>query len=151
VVFIKEIVPRWAIASIARAFYGENYVSLPMSHKLLATDQNSTAAEYAWKSQAGWNKLQLSAAGKPELPADVSEEQFITEHYWGYAAQKDGRCVEYRVEHPPWRVWHAQSARFEGEATSVYGPNLAAALKCPPAPAFLAEGSPVTVFRGRVL
>ena len=151
VVFIKEIVPRRVIAAVARAFYGENYVSLPMSHKLLATDQNSTAAEYAWKSQASWNKLQLWAAGKPELPVGGSEEQFITEHYWGYASQKDGRCVEYRVEHLPWRVWRAQSSWFEGDATSVYGSNLAATLTCPPTSAFLAEGSPVTVFRGRVL
>src|SRR5271170_3506639 len=32
VVFIAEIVPRWAIAKIARLAYGENYVCLPMRH-----------------------------------------------------------------------------------------------------------------------
>ena len=32
VVFIKEIVPRRAVAWIARAVYGENYIALPMSH-----------------------------------------------------------------------------------------------------------------------
>src|SRR5262249_56869663 len=30
VVFLKEIVPRSAIAAIARVFYNENYVALPM-------------------------------------------------------------------------------------------------------------------------
>jgi len=34
VVFIKEFVPRRAIACIARAFYNENYFALPMSHHI---------------------------------------------------------------------------------------------------------------------
>src|SRR6187455_2734884 len=32
VVFVKEIVPRRAIAWLARLLYNENYVALPMSH-----------------------------------------------------------------------------------------------------------------------
>src|SRR5437870_12994009 len=32
VVFIRELVPRHAVALIARAFYGEHYVALPMKH-----------------------------------------------------------------------------------------------------------------------
>src|SRR5215471_6677207 len=35
VVFIREIVPRLAIATVARMVYNENYVSFPMSHRLL--------------------------------------------------------------------------------------------------------------------
>src|SRR5438105_8040607 len=34
VVFIKEIVPRIAIAATARLLYGEKYVALPMRHDL---------------------------------------------------------------------------------------------------------------------
>ncbi|MDH3674634.1 MAG: DUF2071 domain-containing protein, partial [Anaerolineae bacterium] len=32
VVFIKEIVPKIAIAKIARAIYNENYIAIPMRH-----------------------------------------------------------------------------------------------------------------------
>src|SRR5262245_38757361 len=32
VVFVRELVPRWAIATIARRAYNEPYLSLPMSH-----------------------------------------------------------------------------------------------------------------------
>lgn len=32
--FIKEIVPRAAIALVARVLYNENYVALPMSHRV---------------------------------------------------------------------------------------------------------------------
>ena len=34
VVFIRELVPRPAIALVARAFYGENYISVPMKHEI---------------------------------------------------------------------------------------------------------------------
>ncbi len=34
VVFIRELVPRRAIAFVARTFYGENYVAVPMKHEI---------------------------------------------------------------------------------------------------------------------
>ncbi len=34
VVFVRELVPRRAIALVARAFYGENYLALPMKHEI---------------------------------------------------------------------------------------------------------------------
>src|SRR5215510_8478342 len=39
VVFIKELVPRRAIAWTARTLYGENYVAVPMGHRV-DIDQN---------------------------------------------------------------------------------------------------------------
>jgi hypothetical protein len=34
VVFIRELVPRRAIALVARTFYGENYLAVPMKHEI---------------------------------------------------------------------------------------------------------------------
>jgi hypothetical protein len=82
------------------------------------------------------------------LPAEGSLPQFITEHYWGYAAQRGGGTVEYQVEHPQWKVGDATSAQFSGDAEKYYGPQFAKTLGLPPDSAFLAEGSAVTVFRG---
>jgi uncharacterized protein len=36
--------------------------------------------------------------------APGSQEEFITEHYWGYTACGE-RTSEYRVEHPRWKIW----------------------------------------------
>ncbi len=85
------------------------------------------------------------------LPLDDAEETFITEHYWGYARQRDGTTIEYRVEHPRWRVWRAVSALLECDVTSLYGPRFAEALSALPCSAFVAEGSPVVVRRGNLL
>ena len=41
VVFIRELVPRRAIALVARTFYGENYVAVPMKHEIEHLDAES--------------------------------------------------------------------------------------------------------------
>jgi hypothetical protein len=75
-----------------------------------------------------------------------SEEEFITEHYWGYTRQRDGGTIEYRVEHPRWNVWTAVDSRLEGDIARVYGDAFAEALSGTPTSAFVADGSPVTVY-----
>ena len=151
VVFIREIVPRRAIALVARAFYNENYIALPMAHNISRSEDGSISASYRWRSGGRWSDLRFASQGNPEPSKDGSEEQFIAEHYWGYAAQRDGGCVEYRVTHPSWNVWQARHAEFIGDAEPLYGPAFAAALSERPSSAFLADGSPVTVMRGRKL
>jgi uncharacterized protein YqjF (DUF2071 family) len=151
VVFIKEIVPRWAIAAVARRFYNEKYVSLPMRHQIQPNGESGLSVEYGWRSRERWSRMSMATVGIPALPGEGSEEQFITEHYWGYAAQLDGGCMEYRVAHPSWRVWNTLDAKFEGDLVELYGQDLSAALAGTPTSAFLAEGSEVTVYRGRKL
>jgi uncharacterized protein len=150
VTFVREIVPRWLIAAVARIVYNERYVALPMSHEIKSSP-SGLAVEYGWKSGTSRNRIKAMATGTPALPENGSQEQFITEHYWGYAAQKDGGCVEYQVQHPPWKVWPAAEAMFEGDTTKLYGAGLNAVLKKPPQSAFLAEGSTVSIHRGRRL
>ena len=151
VVFIREMVPRRAIAFVARTFYGENYVALPTAHEIRSVSDNSLRVAYRWRNGKCWSEINLEADGNPELPGEGSVEQFITEHYWGYAAQPGGGCVEYRVTHPSWRVWQVRQSAFEGDAEKFYGKDIAAVLRGEPESAFLAEGSAVTVMRGRKL
>jgi uncharacterized protein len=149
VVFIREIVPRWAIATIARTLYNENYVALPMFHQIHANNGGELEVNYSWQSGNILNRIGLAVSGEPALPKSGSEEQFITEHYWGYTAQKDGTCTEYQVTHPAWKVWSGEKIVVKGNLENLYGSNFAEVLKAPPASAFLADGSAVTVSRGR--
>jgi uncharacterized protein YqjF (DUF2071 family) len=151
VVFIREVVPLHAIAFVARRFYNENYVALPMAHEIRTFDDNRLQVGYRWRSGSRWSEINLETEGNSELPANDSMEQFITEHYWGYAAQPDGGCVEYRVTHPSWKVWQIRDSAFEGDSEKLYGKDFAAVLRGKPQSALLAEGSAVTVMRGRRL
>ncbi len=151
VVFIREMVPRHAIAFVARSFYNENYVALPMEHEIRSAGDNGLRVVYRWRSGNCWSEMNVETDGNSELPCEGSVEQFITEHYWGYAAQPGGGCVEYGVKHPSWKVWQVRQSAFAGDTEKLYGREIAAVLRGDPDSAFLAEGSAVTVMRGRRL
>ena len=150
VVFIREFVPRYAVAAVARFAFNENYSRVPMSRRIQTRAEGDvTEAEYAWGSGRDRCTMRIETEEAIFLPPDGSLGQFTTEHYWGYSAEPDGGCLEYEVQHPRWRVRKAKRASFSGNAARFYGAGFAQALTQEPDSAFLTEGSPVTVFKGR--
>ena len=149
VVFIRELVPRPAIAITARLTYNEPYHALPMRHAFRGTRSDGGPAEvsYGWRSAAQWTTLEAKVAGEGRVPATESQEAFVTEHYWGYTRQRDGSTIEYEVRHPRWTVWPVRPSPLGGDVEGVYGPTFARILRGPPVSAFLADGSPVTVYQ----
>ena len=151
VVFIKEIVPRAAIAIVARVIYNENYVAMPMRHHIDMENgslKSEGAVEYGWRWMGRWNLLRVETKGEPRCLEKGSEEEFIAEHYWGYAAQRKGGSVEYQVEHPRWRVWQSAKASFDCDSAALYGDRFVECLSAVPHSAFLADGSQVVVRKG---
>jgi len=148
VAFVRELVPKPAIAGVARFAFCEPYASVPMSHDVRDDgegDARRVSVTYGWRDRTGECTVALRAEGDPALPAPGSLEQFIAEHYWGYGADRKGRGLEYAVRHDPWRVWTAAGASFAGNAARMYGTELARAISGTPDSAFLAEGSAVSV------
>jgi hypothetical protein len=149
VVFIRELVPRYWVAAIARLGYNEKYLSVPMSHRIqTALPDGAIEAEYAWGAGPQRCSVRVATENESFLPGEGSLSQFITEHYWGYAAQADGGCKEYEVQHPRWPVRIAREVQVEGDQSSFYGDAFSEVLQRPPNSAFLALGSPVQVFKG---
>ncbi len=148
VVFIKELVPKKAIAFVARKIYNENYIALPMSHRIEKVGEDVQSVSYAWRFKNHKNILKLVVQGLAQPLVDGSIQEFITEHYWGYAKQRDGSTMEYRVEHPRWRVWVGQAAELDCQVADLYGERFGQFLSRPPASAFLADGSEVKVYKG---
>jgi uncharacterized protein len=143
VVFVRELVPKRAIATIARTFYGEPYLAVPMKHEIEHVDLRVKVA-YSWRRGLKWESLEMSASGEPRsIPAD-SHAEFITQHYWGYTCFRGG-CSEYRVEHPRWKIWNAESFELRADVSSLYGEQFVETLNAPPRSAFIAEGSPIQV------
>lgn len=148
VVFVREIVPRAAIALVARRVYNEPYLALPMTHRINGSAGRVASVEYAWRHAGRQHRLQLDTKGAPEPLSEGSEAEFITEHYWGYNRQRDGSTLEYQVDHPRWRVSEATEARLECDVERLYGRSFCECLSGRPSSAFLAEGSAVRVFQG---
>ena len=147
VVFIRELVPRAAIAWVARLRYNEPYRALRMRRRIAmaAEPGGSVSVDYEWMAGGEWAGVHVTARGRPMPIAPDTEEEFIAHHLWGYTRQRDGSTIEYAVAHARWNVWQATSARLDGDLSRVYPPELARAIARPPDSAFLADGSDVTV------
>jgi uncharacterized protein YqjF (DUF2071 family) len=174
VVFVREIVPRRAVAVIANRLYYENYITRPIRSSITMAGSELSVGdtvEYAWSPcsrplrgrthrgqlqggaqlPADWSRLAGRVAAPLALPPAGSLENFIVEHYWGYSRGRDGRTREYRVAHPPWRVAAADNIAWECDVAATYDGPFCELLSVPPASAIIADGSAIQVFRGRIV
>lgn len=147
VCFIRELVPRSAIAITARLGYNEPYVAVKMSHRIEPSVEapHPDRVEYAWLMGREWCRIEARPAGQAASLVAGSHEEFITEHYWGYTRQRDGGTVEYRVEHDPWQVRRIPMPILDGDLAATYGPVFGKVLRGPPDSALMANGSPIVV------
>jgi len=146
VVFVKEIVPKPALTFVANTIYRENYETMPMSHSW-TLDDNLTV-EYKWKN-GRWNSLKVITAKNPSSIKSGSEEEFITEHYWGYTRISNETTSEYEVEHPKWEVYQTKNYLIDVDFADIYGPDFEFLNSQKPKSVFLAEGSEIKVKDGR--
>jgi uncharacterized protein len=147
VVFIKEIVPKPSLTLIANILYNENYVTMPMAHSW-ETTEDSLSVEYKWKKKS-WNLIKVTTTNQRYKVEDSSEEEFITEHYWGYTKINDKTTSEYGVEHPKWEVYRTKSYSIDVDFENIYGQDFAYLKNKTPLSVFLAEGSDIEVKEGR--
>jgi len=140
VVFVREIVPLRAVTFVANNLFHERYITLPMQFHA-----------YSWKYRGRWNRL-AAAADAAALPLrEGSPEEFITEHFWGYAG-RDGRPTgEYEVAHPRWELYNVQQYAIDCDFSGLYGAVFGNLSEREPASVFLAEGSAVEVYTKRVI
>lgn len=149
-VFIKEIVPKPAISFVANTIYHEKYVTKKMKHTVRETASELDLGYY-WKHNNKWNSIQ-AIVEKPAMPMKSgSEEEFITEHYWGYSKYSDSTTFEYHVQHPSWNVFPVKHYHVDCDFGALYGDHFAALTMTRPASVLVAEGSVVSVLKKRNL
>ena len=120
---------------------------MPMSHSWTTTGDNLTV-EYKWKKRR-WNLLKIIADKKSTIIQNNSEEEFITEHYWGYTKISNEKTSEYGVEHPKWEVYRTKDYSVEVDFGNIYGEDFDFLTTEKPKSIFLAEGSEIKVKDGR--
>lgn len=147
VVFIKEIVPKFAIAFIANTFYEENYQSMPTSSTITET-ADALFVQYKWGQKLD-NVIGINAHSFCQPISQGSEEEFITEHYWGYAKQKNNSTKEYKVEHPRWNIYPVKDYSVNCDFSKLYGDAFSILQQSKPLSVILAEGSKITVYSGK--
>lgn len=143
VCFVKEIVPRFAISTVARVVYGEPYECCQMSH---SKSENSVA--YNWSKNANENRISIEIDKSVGIPAAGSHGEFIIEHYWGYTKRNGERTDEYKVEHPKWELFSVKNELIDVDFGMTYGNEFAFLANIKSYSVLLAKGSEVAVYKG---
>ena len=149
-VFIKEIVPKFAITLVANILYREKYVTLPMRH-FHNESENEINLGYHWKFKGVWNKLEATTEKITSPLIQGSKEQFIAEHYWGYAKYSNKTTFEYGVQHPSWLIHNVKSYKIECDFEKLYGEQFAFLNENPADSVFMAKGSAVSILHKKNL
>lgn len=144
VVFIKEIVPRFMITFIANTLYNENYITLPTSVDLHKKEK-SFSPNYRWGKD---NFFQAEASEQKNKLKENSLEEFITEHYKGFAKINSEKTVQYDVEHPRWMIFPIYNYEIKCNYGKLYGSDFDFLQTEKPHSVLLAEGSDILVRKG---
>jgi uncharacterized protein len=146
VVFIKELVPRVAIAFVARTLYGEPYEAVGMGH---TEEQN----RYSYSFQKGGREhsVKVETGTNMGVPGEASHGAFIIEHYWGYTRRSEKRTGEYRVKHPKWELFSVTDYDINIGFDTAYGPDFAFMNRQKPYSVVLAKGSEIAVYKGKTI
>jgi uncharacterized protein len=126
VAFLKELVPRPAIAWVARGLYNEPYEAARMISSLESSADGFTL-RHAFRYRRRPYLIQAQAADSLSVPDAESIIHFFKEHEWGYGVDRKGRTLCYQVKHPVWEVFDLRSfcaCLAKGSKIEVYPPFL---------------------------
>ena len=143
VCFVKEIVPRFAIAAVARILYDEPYEAWSMEHA-----RTEKEVSYSWQRGECRNYLHVEIGQSLGVPDADSHGEFIIEHYWGYTKRGRDRTDEYKVTHPKWELFDVENAMIEVDFGKTYGEKFAFLNEQKPYSVLLAKGSEISVYTG---
>ena len=150
VVFVREIVPKPIITTIANKVYKEHYQTLPMQHDWFHT-VDELKVKYSWFTGNREHLIAVETENKPFSIVTGSEEEFITEHYWGYTKIDAKRTSEYEVKHPSWKVYKVKKANIGVDFQLTYGNDFEFLNDLKPSSVMLAEGSDISVGNKRII
>jgi uncharacterized protein len=145
VVFIREMVPLLLVAGTAKLTYNEPYRTVPMQHSIVKTNGELQSVEYQFGAGRECSRVALHVDGESRAIENGSEEEFLSHRSWGFTRQRDRGTIEYRVDHPRWRIWPGARYELEGPLRAFYEEPFPTILSRTPTSAFVADGSPVTV------
>lgn len=147
-VFIREFVPKPAIAFVANTFYNERYATLSMDHSW-HSDNNKQHIRYDWRQKGQNYFLKVKAGTEPFGYEEGSEGAFITEHYWGYNKLNDMESIEYEVIHPSWDAYKVREYNIRADFSALYGDRFKSLNQRDPSSVLLMEGSEITIEKNK--
>jgi uncharacterized protein YqjF (DUF2071 family) len=144
VVFTNETVPFKIVAYIANKLYHESYSTVDTQHCWEYTSELKKI-EYQWQVNKKWNRIYVEAKNKANTIVTGSLEEFIYEHYYGYAKINEHETEEYKIYHPSWKINSVLHSAISCDFKTMYGNEFEYLNQLQPQSVFIAEGSGVAV------
>jgi len=156
--FVRELVPKRAIAWSARLLYNEPYIACRMRSRI----GDGTVTEGGLEVAVRTMRHEFCVGGKDHVieavadaatsrPADDSPEHWFKEHQWGFGRDRRGRALVYEVRHEHWDVHAVRSVGLDVDFGAAYGREWAFLKDAQPMSRVWAVGSKVAVYpHGRV-
>lgn len=139
VVFIREFVPKRAIAWSARFLYNEPYRAIQMTSRILEDSYRSIEHKIADFS------IKAIVDSDCYYPEQTGAEHHFKEHDLGFGVSHGGQTLAYRVEHPIWKIHKVQKIEVNLDFTALYGDAWSILNHRKPAYALVARGSEIKV------
>jgi uncharacterized protein YqjF (DUF2071 family) len=118
VVFIREFVPRRAIATVARVFYNEPYRRIPMRCGAQAAEDGSVRV---WHRFGAGFSLTMKGGADAIVPEPGSAAHWLTDHSLGVGRRRDGATLLYNVAHPTWALREVADLALDVDFSALYG------------------------------
>lgn len=97
-------------------------------------------ATYEWEIQGNWQRMSFKAAGLPAPMSFGGVEPFVVNRPYRFFQKR-----KFKVEHPEWFYWDCGRAELQAEPKLLGLEQFGHALSGPPANAFLAKGSKLSI------
>ncbi len=150
VVFLKEFVPKFCIALVARRIYNEPYEAIGMN---VLTEKTAKDIKITHNlSYKGFqHRISIQANNTFNLPADDSVAHYFKEHELGFGVNHQGQSLSYTVEHPKWQVYEGLEIDLKLDFGQLYGAKWAFLNESKAYFSCLAKGSSIKVFPAKEL
>lgn len=144
VCFVRELVPRVAIAWVARAVYNEPYRVARMRSSVVGL-ADRVRVEHQFRFRGSNASVVVEGSLRKRASEEGSRERFLTQRLWGYGTTRLGKRLRYRVEHPVWELHDQVTANVELDYRKMYGAKWGVLGEAAPVSVILAAGSEVSV------
>jgi hypothetical protein len=149
VCFIREFVPKMAIAWVANWLYNEPYKAINM-HSHTAYNSQSITITHTFKVANKWQHINVCAHNESYVPDSNSTAHYFKEHDLGFGIDGKGNTLSYEVKHPVWAIYPIKNYDLSLDFGLVYGKQWAVLNNTTPLSAILAVGSAIEVYAPNV-
>ena len=150
VVFVKEIVPKTAIKTIANSFFNEHY-SVSKMNSYFEKSKEGNKVSYEWEEDGVSQFMKVKTKSKQEPIIEGTKSEFIAEHYLGFTKINEVKTSSYKVGHPRWKQAEVTEFEMQVDFELNYGKQFSLLNKQEPDSVFFYKGSDISVSNKQVL